>query len=318
MKKIGLTCNTVLKRYGIDRGLEICKESGFDAIDFGFGSYTLKEGIYTASDDEFEAHFAAIKKKADDLELIISQTHGRTGTYWPNDEQHNADVDRYCELDLRASSILGSPSCVIHFINNTRWGKQTPEFLHQTSGEMFDKMIPFAETYKVNIALETFGAAKIQGARIRDFFADPREFKYQFDRLNTQYKTMCVDSGHTHEAESFWVPPPEEMIRILGKDVTILHLHDNNGHYDDHLLPGQGNINWPAVFESLEDIGYSGVYNFELANGFAGRLLEEIKEELTLGIGLHRVDLFLGQGGHAAFLDVFVPNGNLDHGTQPP
>lgn len=275
MKKIGLTCNVVLKRYGIDRGLEICKESGFDAIDFGFGSYTLKEGIYTASDDEFESHFAAIKKKADDLELIISQTHGRTGTYWPGDEQHNADVDRYCELDLRASSILGSPSCVIHFINNTRWGKQTPEFLHQTSGEMFDKMIPFAEKYKVNIALETFGAAKIQGARIRDFFADPREFKYQFDRLNTQYKTMCVDSGHTHEAESFWVPPPEEMIRILGKDVTILHLHDNNGHYDDHLLPGQGNINWPAVFESLEDIGYSGVYNFELANGFAGRLLED-------------------------------------------
>lgn len=275
MKKIGLTCNVVLKRYGIDRGLEICKESGFDAIDFGFGSYTLKEGIYIASDDEFESHFAAIKKKADDLELIISQTHGRTGTYWPNDEQHNADVDRYCELDLRASSILGSPSCVIHFINNTRWGKQTPDFLHQTSGEMFDKMIPFAEKYKVNIALETFGAAKIQGARIRDFFADPREFKYQFDRLNTQYKTMCVDSGHTHEAESFWVPPPEEMIRILGKDVTILHLHDNNGHYDDHLLPGQGNINWPAVFESLEDIGYSGVYNFELANGFAGRLLED-------------------------------------------
>ena len=45
MKKIGLTCNTVLKRYGIDRGLEICKESGFDAIDFGFGSYTLKADL---------------------------------------------------------------------------------------------------------------------------------------------------------------------------------------------------------------------------------------------------------------------------------
>lgn len=275
MKKIGLTCNAVTRRYGIDRGLEICKESGFDAIDFGLGGYTLREGIYAASDDEFESHFAAIKKKADDLELIISQTHGRAGTYWPDDEQHNADVDRYAELDLRASSILGAPSCVIHFINNTRWGKQPRELLHKVSGEMFDKAIPFAEKYKVNIALETFGAAKIQGARIRDLFADPSEFKYQFDRLDTKYKTMCVDSGHTHEAESFWVPPPEEMIRILGKDVTILHLHDNNGHYDDHLLPGMGNINWPAVFESLEDIGYSGVYNFELANKFAGKLLED-------------------------------------------
>lgn len=275
MKRIGLTCNAVTKRYGIDRGLEICKESGFDAIDFGLGGYTLSEGIYTASDDEFESHFAAIKKKADDLELIISQTHGRAGTYRPDDEQHNADVDRYAELDLRASSILGAPSCVIHFINNSRWGKQPPELLHKVSGEMLDKAIPFAEKYKVNIALETFGAARIQGARIRDFFADPVAFKYQFDRLDTKYKTMCVDTGHTHEAESFWVPSPEEMIRILGKDVTILHLHDNNGHYDDHLLPGMGNINWRAVFESLEDIGYSGVYNFELANNFAGRLLED-------------------------------------------
>jgi sugar phosphate isomerase/epimerase len=107
---------------------------------------------------------------------------------------------------------------------------------------------------------------------------------------------MCVDSGHTHEAESFWVPPPEEMIRILGKDVTILHLHDNNGHYDDHLLPGQGNINWPAVFESLEDIGYGGVYNFELANNFAGRLLEDY---------MH----FIGK-----YLRAFVDNcGNLKH-----
>ena len=70
------------------------------------------------------------------------------------------------------------------------------------------------------------------------------------------------------------MPAPEEMIRILGKDISILHLHDNSGHWDDHLLPGMGNINWPAVFEALEAIGYSGVYNFELALRF-GNMTEE-------------------------------------------
>ena len=58
------------------------------------------------------------------------------------------------------------------------------------------------------------------------------------------------------------------MIRILGKDISILHLHDNSGHWDDHLVPGQGNINWPAVFDALDDIGYKGVYNFELSLKF--------------------------------------------------
>ena len=275
MKKIGISCRTLIKRYGIDRGLEICKESGFDAVDFGLETYKLGDSVYGGSDDAFESHFDAIKKKAASLELEISQTHGRCVTYFPDDEEQNRSVDKVSELDLRATSLLGAPSCVIHFINNSRWGKQPPELMHKVTGDMFDTFVPFAEKYKVNIAMETFGAARVNGARIRDFFADPIEFKYQYDRLNTRYKTICVDTGHTHEAESFWVPPPEDMIRILGKDISILHLHDNSGHWDDHLLPGMGNIKWPAVFDALDDIGYRGVYNFELVISFAGKLLEE-------------------------------------------
>lgn len=275
MKKIGISCGSLVKRYGIDRGLEICKESGFDAVDFNLERYKLGDEVYGGSEDAFESHFDAIKRKAADLELEISQTHGRCGTYHPNDEEHNREIDRLSELDLHATALLGAPSCVIHFINNCRWGKQPPELLHTVTAGMYDTFVPFAEKNKVNIAMETFGAARVEGARIRDFFADPKEFKYQFDRLDTKYKTICVDTGHTHEAESFWVPAPEEMIRILGKDISILHLHDNSGHWDDHLLPGMGNINWPAVFDALDDIGYRGVYNFELSIYFAGTMLEE-------------------------------------------
>ena len=275
MKKIGISCRALVKRYGIDRGLEICKESGLDAVDFNLEAYRLGDAVYGGSDDAFESHFHAIKKQAEKLELLISQTHGRCVVYMPDDEEQNRRGEEVSRLDLRASSVLGSPACVVHFINNTRWGVQPPERMHEISGQMFDALVPAAEKYKVKIAMETFGAARVKGDRIREFFADPTEFKRQYDRLDTAYKTICVDTGHTHEAESFWVPPPEDMIRILGRDVSILHLHDNSGHWDDHLLPGMGNINWPAVFDSLDDIGYRGVYNFELSINFAGNYLEE-------------------------------------------
>ena len=274
MKKIGISCRAVLKRYGVERGLEICKESGFDAVDFSLEHYKPEDEIYGGSEDAFESHFAAIRKKAEELELEISQTHGRCATYRPDDEATNEWVRVVTERDLKATAALGSPSCVVHFINNSRWGKQPAEVMRRESDRMFNDIIPYAEKHKVNIAIETFGAAKISGARIREFFADPTEFKQQYERMNTQYKTMCVDTGHIHEAESFWVPTPEEMIRILGSDISILHLHDNNSHWDDHLLPGMGNINWPAVFEALDDIGYQGVYNFELAMRF-GHMTEE-------------------------------------------
>ena len=275
MKKIGISCGKIVKRFGIDRALEICKEAGFDAVDFSLEAYKLDDKIYGGSLDAFESHFNAIREKAASLELEISQTHGRCKTYVPDDEESNREADILNAMDIRATSLLGAPSCVIHFINNSRWGKQPAEFMHTKNAEIYDKVIPYLEKYDVNLAMETFGAARVSGARIRDFFADPIEFKYQFDRLATDKKTICVDTGHTHEAESFWVPPPEEMIRILGKDVTLLHLHDNNSHWDDHLLPGMGNIKWRAVFDALDDIGYSGVYNFELGIGFAGKMLEE-------------------------------------------
>lgn len=275
MKKISINISEAVNKYGADRAFEICKRSGFDAIDFNVGKYPLESGIYAASDEEFEEHFYNVRKTAEKYDLEIGQTHGRCVTYLPADEARRDWTHQVCEKDLKATAILGAPSCVIHFINTTRWGKQPPEVMRSVSNEMFKNIIPYAERYKVNIALETFGAARINGDRIRDFFADPTEFLWQFDQMDTPYKTMCLDTGHTHEAESFWVPPPEEYIRLLGKDLTLLHLHDNSGHWDDHQLPGQGNIQWEKVFDALDEVGYQGNYNLELALKRYGDSLED-------------------------------------------
>lgn len=275
MKKIGLSMGVVCRNFGWERAMEICKKSGFDAIDFNLEEYNIGDEIYSGSEDAFLTHFTKIKEKAKELELEISQTHGRCRTYIPDDDKNREWFHQVAEKDLKATAVLGSPACVQHFINNTRWGMRSHEEMRAVSDEMFANIVPYAEKYQVKIALETFGAAKVKGARTRDFFADPYEMKRQFDAMDTTYKTFCVDTGHTHEAESFWVPPPEEVIRILGKDVTILHLHDNTGHWDDHLLPGMGDINWPGVFDALDEIGYSGVYNCELRLGFYGDMLEE-------------------------------------------
>lgn len=275
MKKIGISTFDLQEKFGWERALELCKENGFDSVDFNLEEYDIGDDIYSGSEDAFLSHFTEIKKKADSLGIEIAQTHGRCVPYGPDDPQRKAWFYAVCEKDLKASAVLGSPACVVHCINTTRWGQQPPALMRKESKEMFDTIIPFAEKNRVKISLETFGAAKVKGGTIRNFFADPMELKWQYDAMDTEYKTICVDSGHTHEAGSFWVPPVEETIRILGKDVTLLHLHDNTGFRDDHLLPGMGNINWSNVFDALDDIGYNGVYNFELRMNFYGNMMEE-------------------------------------------
>ena len=274
MKKLGISAIGIIEKLGIDNGLEHVKHCGFNAIDFGLERFTLNDEIYS-NENTFIEYFSLIKEKADSLDLEISQTHGRCETYLPQNTIHNNEVDKLNQLDFKATAILGAPACVVHFPNSTAWGNTSGEIMHEYTTKMFSNLVPVAEKYNVKIALETFGAARVKGARIRDFFADPKEFKRQYDQINTSLKTICLDTGHTHEAESFWVPTPEEMIKILGKDISLLHLHDNTGHWDDHLLPGMGNINWQKVFSALEEIGYNGVYNCELRLDFFGNLLKD-------------------------------------------
>ena len=40
-----------------------------------------------------------------------------------------------------------------------------------------------------------------------------------------------------------------------------MRLADNNGDYEVHLIPGEGNINFNSVFKSIESRGYTGHYS---------------------------------------------------------
>ena len=69
-----------------------------------------------------------------------------------------------------------------------------------------------------------------------------------------------------------------ESIKALGSNIEVLHLHDNQGFYDSHLMPingAFGAIDWAVVFDTLEEVGYKGSYNWELNLGYFGNYLDK-------------------------------------------
>ena len=280
-KKIGISCGDITRRYGGIRSLEICAASGFDAVDFDLHSGIESDDIHTKSDQEVIEYCNGIKKRADELGLIISQTHGLCTTFIPNDEMHNATVLEQSRRDLLATSALGAPSCVIHSITTSKWFGASDETMHKTNNEMFSMLIPYAERYGVNIALETFGDIRRDGNRYIDFFGDVYELKKQYDMLDTKNKVLCMDTGHTHKANSAKpsVLDTVEAIHYLGSDIKLLHLNDNNGFSDQHLPPFLAGdslqLKWKNVMAALDDIGYDGIYNFELLLGRTGAMMDD-------------------------------------------
>ena len=64
---------------------------------------------------------------------------------------------------------------------------------------------------------------------------------------------------------------PAYVARKLGQNLKIMHLNDNYGIDDDHIMPYTGGINWSGFALALKEIGYKGDYCAEI-DGLLGRI----------------------------------------------
>jgi sugar phosphate isomerase/epimerase len=57
---------------------------------------------------------------------------------------------------------------------------------------------------------------------------------------------VCLDLGHAHISVGI-----ADAISTLGPRILSVHVHDNHGEKDEHLWPGDGDIDWPRAVKAL-------------------------------------------------------------------
>ena len=72
---------------------------------------------------------------------------------------------------------------------------------------------------------------------------------------------VCLDLGHAHIN-----PGIQEAVGVLGDRIVSLHVHDNHGVRDEHLWPGQGTVDWPAVNAALKALAKPPAAVLEIAH----------------------------------------------------
>jgi sugar phosphate isomerase/epimerase len=77
--------------------------------------------------------------------------------------------------------------------------------------------------------------------------ATPVNLKNFLEQTRLTSVKMCFDTGHAH-LEGGDVGAQLETVRDF---VATTHLHDNHGERDEHLLPYEGTIDWPAALATL-------------------------------------------------------------------
>jgi sugar phosphate isomerase/epimerase len=112
-----------------------------------------------------------------------------------------------------------------------------------------ETLIPFARARGVKLALENIPNELSAVERMRRFLED----------AGLKEVGLCFDVGHSQLRAQ-----PATEIRDGGPWIVSTHLHDNHGKQDEHLLPFDGNVDWPGVLEALEAIEYRGNLILEL------------------------------------------------------
>lgn len=81
------------------------------------------------------------------------------------------------------------------------------------------------------------------------------------EAVGSPHLGICLDTGHLHMAAG----DQAEFIRAAGAHLRALHLADNEGRSDQHMMPyGRGTVDWPAVVEALRQLPYEGLCNLEI------------------------------------------------------
>lgn len=120
--------------------------------------------------------------------------------------------------------------------------------------EGLNAVLPTARACGVVLAVEPEPGLMIQTAE--EYLA----FKNQYFRDEPFVKMNC-DVGHL-----FCVgDDPAAVIRSMPEQIAHVHLEDiGKNRVHQHLTPGKGAMDFPAIFKALEDVGYQGWSTVEL------------------------------------------------------
>lgn len=90
---------------------------------------------------------------------------------------------------------------------------------------------------------------------------------------------VCLDVNHIMDQ----YPKIPAIIRALGSKLFTLHICDYDGVDEKHWMPFRGVIDFKAMLEALDEIGYTGPFNYETgrANAEAPECLAAIEENYS-------------------------------------
>ncbi|MBK34750.1 MAG: hypothetical protein CME26_04360 [Gemmatimonadetes bacterium] len=200
--------------------------------------------------------FASLRQAMTDLSLHLNTLHIHLEIFDDYDLATLDDALREKSLTAYRQAVdvmeaLGGGILVTHHIQIPEPEDGSHDAKRQAYIDNLGAVASYAAPKDVSFAVENTS---------RGYTREPERLAKLVADIDASNVGIVIDVGHRN-----MVGDPVEALRIAGPHLITLHLHDNHGEQDEHLLPGRGDIDWDGVVKALEDSAYSGVFMYELS-----------------------------------------------------
>ena len=171
--------------------------------------------------------------------------------------ENEASIEELCKwIDMNEA--IGIENMVLHCDNllNSDLSKSEKTELNIRS---LKKVANHVKDKDITICLENLRPMNDSGDELVDESVD--DLLHIIEQVGSDRFGICLDTGHLN----LTCKNQREFIQKAGEKLKALHIADNQGEIDQHMMPfTRGNIDFKEVVKTLKEIGYNGVFNLEI------------------------------------------------------
>lgn len=233
----------------IDR-IKYVHEAGFKYIDLSL--YTIDERDPLFYGDKYREETKKIKTFAEEIGVTFVQAHSPSTNFFDSSEAYDYAVEKTIR-SIEICGMLGIKNTVVHSAykpglwDKAKWFSENKKFA--------EKLFPAMEKWGVNVLCENTTRANMRDGYFLISGADMREFS---EYVNHPLFHACWDTGHANVEGTQY-----EEISAMGDELRAVHINDNRGSMDEHIIPYMGTMNMDDVMHGLLDANYKGYFTFE-------------------------------------------------------
>lgn len=242
-------------RYPIERAFEVASRCGYDAIEIGgFRPHAFPLDLKNGG-----------TKKIKELSLkynlpIVSYAPENTGSPYSlvfEDEKMNQESLEYFKVALDVAKEIGSKYCMLA-CNHPGYARDREEVKKLFIKNM-KELVAYAEKIEQIIILEP--VTPFEGTII----INSEDVRWALNQIKSPYFKCMLDLA----CPITYGEPISEYFEKFKDDIMHIHFIDSTSTSEDHLIPGDGEMDFERIVSYLKRVGYTGYLSLELFSRYA-------------------------------------------------